>query len=440
MNDVRSGFGWESSKHLSDRALLDEVGRVSRAHRVLTAELVAHLAEVDARQLYLREATPSMFTYCVKRLGYSEDEACRRIETARMVRKWPMILGRIGSGELSLTVLGKLKSSLTNENVSELVEAVSGLSVRDAERVLAERFPKPDVPDSIRKLPEGRSRTHTVSSEQANSSPSANTLTASGRVEPSETEARTTPAAGTHSTGADACPHVGATGALSGANTADPSAPRRPVDRGSFQPLSAERIQVKFTASRELVEKIALARDLMSHQNPRGDLATIVEAALDLLIEDALKKKLGVTNRPQKKPRPPKRERVTSATRREVLNRDGLGCSFVNEKGERCGARAFLELDHRKAKGKGGTSDSDNIRMLCRAHNQAEAERVYGKAYMDRCRKKRNDDVRERTSSFEFAVGLIHPRRRGSPSSASRSKGDPGSQRRVWDVGAPIFN
>jgi hypothetical protein len=113
---------------------------------------------------------------------------------------------------------------------------------------------------------------------------------------------------------------------------------------------------------------------------------------------------------------------VSNQTRREVAERDGLGCTFVNASGERCGERAFLELDHRKAKGEGGGSEPDNVRMLCRSHNQLEAERVYGKAFMERKRnrkRKRNwngnllvrDGMRR---SNEFVSGFGHPRRRGS--------------------------
>ena len=97
--------------HLSDDALLAALGRVNRAHKAVTAELVAHIAEVDARKLYLGQASPSMFAYCVERLGCSEDEACRRIDAARIVRKWPVILGKIALGEISLTVLSKLNRS-----------------------------------------------------------------------------------------------------------------------------------------------------------------------------------------------------------------------------------------------------------------------------------------------------------------------------------------
>jgi hypothetical protein len=146
----------------------------------------------------------------------------------------------------------------------------------------------------------------------------------------------------------------------------------------------------------------------MSHRNPGGDFATVVEAGLDLLIAELLKKKLGVTKRGQKKQRPARRAHIRSATRRAVLERDGLGCSFVNGEGERCGARAFLELDHREAKGKGGGSEAANVRLLCRAHNQHEAERVYGKAHMEKSRRKgrKTDVVRERVSTLDFVVGF----------------------------------
>ena len=38
----------------------------------LSAKLIAHLAEVDARKLYLEEAQPSMFAWCIAELGCSE--------------------------------------------------------------------------------------------------------------------------------------------------------------------------------------------------------------------------------------------------------------------------------------------------------------------------------------------------------------------------------
>jgi hypothetical protein len=386
--------GGFSLRYLSDEKLIAELGRVSRAHRGLTAGLVAHIAEMDARGLYRSEATPSMFVYCVRKLGFSEDEACRRIDAARVARKWPMIFAKIGTGELSLSVIGKLKPFLDEENAAELVGAVCGKSVREAERILAARFPKPDVADSVRRLPDKSTTTKSNGVEKSDGSrPTVGSASAatdaagvtSPLMSPSDPISRSA---------------AGASGSMRGAPL--------PADRGRMQPLSADRIQVKFTASRALEEKLGLARDLMSHSNPRGDLATIVEAALDLLIADRLKKKLGQTKRKrtQKSGREAKRTHVTNETRREVLERDGLGCVFVSARGERCGARAFLELDHVRGKEKG--SGAPNVRILCRAHNQLEAERRYWKAHMERSRRKKRElEVRESVSTNEFVVGGI---------------------------------
>src|SRR5438552_8405873 len=62
-----------SLSHLSDRALLRDLAALVAHDRATTARLLAHLAEVDERRLYLPAAYPSMFAYCVHELRLSED-------------------------------------------------------------------------------------------------------------------------------------------------------------------------------------------------------------------------------------------------------------------------------------------------------------------------------------------------------------------------------
>src|SRR5438477_1591956 len=64
---------------LSDTALLAEVLRLARSARATTVSLVAHLAELDARRLYLGAGFSSLFTYCTAVLGLSESETYNRI-------------------------------------------------------------------------------------------------------------------------------------------------------------------------------------------------------------------------------------------------------------------------------------------------------------------------------------------------------------------------
>jgi hypothetical protein len=51
---------------LSDRDLLAEVKTLAGRERRATAQLIASLAELDARRLYLGEGCSSLFTYCTR--------------------------------------------------------------------------------------------------------------------------------------------------------------------------------------------------------------------------------------------------------------------------------------------------------------------------------------------------------------------------------------
>jgi hypothetical protein len=58
---------------LSDAALLAHVGTLAERERHVTAEVIASLAELDARRLYLGAGCSSLFTYCTESctwLGY----------------------------------------------------------------------------------------------------------------------------------------------------------------------------------------------------------------------------------------------------------------------------------------------------------------------------------------------------------------------------------
>jgi hypothetical protein len=60
------------------------------------------------------------------------------------------------------------------------------------------------------------------------------------------------------------------------------------------RPAGPGRYKLQLTASQALHDKVQKARDLMRHELPDGDLAQLVERALDLLIEDRMKRRFGV--------------------------------------------------------------------------------------------------------------------------------------------------
>ncbi len=397
MKDVDTFWRLEA---LPDRQLLDRLSTVLGSGRRLLAELIAHLGEVEERRLHLDAACSSMFGYCLTRLGMSEDEACRRIDAARLARRYPAMFPLLATGQLSLTVAALLKPHLSEENHEALLAAVSGKSVRQAREVIAARFPLPDVRSSLRKLPErGRAMLAAAGPQDGHAAQSMNTplVECTDRSAGSQTDQPTSTASAldvTFGLGMETMSISGSASERSG-----PRAHAHPPPPSRIEPLSAERYKVQFTADAELKGKIELARDLTRHSHPSGDFGPIIERALDLLIEDLMKRRFGVlakrkappatnSDAPSHSPTassPPATSRyIGPAVRRSVLERDGLRCSWVDALGVRCDARAWLEYDHHTPHGKGGGSAADNVRLLCRSHNGLAAEREYGRQHIER--------------------------------------------------------
>src|SRR5512145_478070 len=92
-----------SPAQLSDADLLAQLARLAARERDATVALIAHLAELDARRLYLAEGCASLFSYCTQVLHLAEHAAYGRIEAARTARRFPIILEMLGEGSMTLT-------------------------------------------------------------------------------------------------------------------------------------------------------------------------------------------------------------------------------------------------------------------------------------------------------------------------------------------------
>ena len=79
-----------SAPALSDAALLAETIRVAETERRSTSQLIALLAEMDTRRLFLGQGYPSLFAWCTQVLHLSESSAYSRITAARAARRLPV--------------------------------------------------------------------------------------------------------------------------------------------------------------------------------------------------------------------------------------------------------------------------------------------------------------------------------------------------------------
>ena len=162
-----------------------QTGRAS----VTRPRILAHLAAVEERRLHLEAGCPSLFDYCCKRLGLSENEAFHRITATRLARRFPAIFGLIERRAIHLTAVCLLRDYLTPDNHQELLAEAAGKTKLQVLELLARRFPRPDVASTIRKLPAPRALT--VTQEEAPAPRSEPDLGQATRPSPSSTTAAT---------------------------------------------------------------------------------------------------------------------------------------------------------------------------------------------------------------------------------------------------------
>jgi hypothetical protein len=328
--------------HLSDEFLRRELSDAAANEKQATAELLAHIAEFDFRKLYLPVAYPSMLAYCVGDLGLSEEAAKKRIRVARAGREIPEVFEVLASGRVHLSGLVVLVKHLSPGNASELLAAATHKSREEIERLVAERFPKLDVPAQVTSITAVVAAGH-----DGQRSP--------GNVDRHEMTAQ--------------------------------GSPGNPDAHARIAPLSSQAFAVQFTRGREADERFRYAQDLLGHHVASKDIAEVYDLAMKALIEKLERTRFAATSRPGRKRRIAAGSRhIAAHVKRMVWQRDEGRCTFVSESGRRCEARRGLEFDHVKEYARGGEATVDGIRLRCRGHNQYTAERTFRGGFMQRKR------------------------------------------------------
>jgi 5-methylcytosine-specific restriction endonuclease McrA len=164
------------------------------------------------------------------------------------------------------------------------------------------------------------------------------------------------------------------------------------------------------TLAKATHEKLRRAQALLAHAVPSGDIAEVLDRALEALIQHVEKRRHATGSKPGSK-RPSKNPRhIPANVRRAVHVRDEEQCTFVSDTGNRCTETRFLEYDHVHPVARGGQATVDNTRLRCRAHNQYEAERTYGAGFMRE--KRQAAKARKETASMLRGVAAEQARMR----------------------------
>ncbi len=338
--------------HVSDEELRQRLPKMVGKSRVVEADVVALIAEFDARKLYAPEGCSSMFDYCLRRLHLSEPEAYLRIFVARASRQHPMVLTMLRDGRLHLSGIERLAPYLTPANREALLKRATHQSKRQIEEMVAELKPRADVRATIRKLPDRRRQAQPTPTLQLRPD-GVSTASAELRLD-----------------GVQAPPR--------------PASARLTV----VEPLAPGRHKVCFTASTELRDKLERLQALMRSSVPDGDLAKIIDVAVTRELERIEAKRFAKTKTPRKRlaetDTTPKSRYIPAPVRRVVHERDAGRCTYRDKRGRRCTKRHDLEFHHRKPFGRGGPHSPEVLTLHCKVHNELMAELDYGKEVMAR--------------------------------------------------------
>jgi len=426
----------EIVKRLTDNELVVRVRHCVREDRRVSAQLLAHLGEIEARGLHRDLGYESMFEYAVRVLHMSDSEAGLRLHAARFARKFPASLEMLSRGELHLTAMKLLAPVLTPEN-AEMLNMACLKTKQEIQLLIAKHCPQPDVPDAVRRLPTARLANATrtsaftvlADSENAAARLPDDRTTALRRdaftvLPDGENAAALLPArlpndrtASVGSTPATNATRTGVQTLLTPSELSQPTTVTRSLARTEFDrgagtnerprlaspaphssnrdpavPISEGRYKIRFTAGQRVRDLLQEAQDLFRNQLPNGDIEVLFERALVLLVSERKKQLYAQTDKPRRSsnatatsnPNPNSRH-IPNTIKRRVYVRDKGQCRFLSPTGERCCARSRLEFHHIQAFGFGGPPTEKNIVLFCRAHNALMAERDFSREHIQRC-------------------------------------------------------
>jgi hypothetical protein len=274
-----------------------------------------------------------MHAYCVHVLKLSEEAAFKRIRAARTARRFPAIFTALAAGRVNLNTVVLLAPHLSEDTADELLAAATHKTRSEIEQLLAQRFPQPDAPFLAQPI-----AALSIGCEQST---------------------------------------MGHTHKQLAARPVGVSTPTR------VAPLSPQRFVLQVTVGQATHDKLRHAQALLGHQIPSGDVAQVLDRALDTLIQKLEQRKLAATAKPRIKQRPTtSRRHIPARVRRAVWERDRGQCTYMSASGRRCTSRTRLEFDHVDEVSRGGTATVEGVRLRCRAHNQYGAECTFGKEFM----------------------------------------------------------
>ncbi len=320
-------------KNLSNNELISRIDLLRSKEREITLKFLTHLGEFDKRSLYLELGFSSLFDYCTRKLGYSDGSAFRRVESARCLRENPELSNYILSGKVSLSVISTAARAIKDKKIS--VFDIIGKSAREVTSLISETLPTNKPKEKITEIKVIKERKR------------------------------------------EDLPFQDLFSLAQSENTPLLQNPPIPTFKSEPKPEPDTRYEIKFSLPKDIYNELQTLRSKLS--NKLGSKTSIEGIFTELIKSYDKKGKVKKIRWADENSR-----YIPISIKREVADRDGGQCSYVSPHGVRCTQNHYLNYDHVKPFALGGKTNSDNLRLLCRAHNQMFARMTFGEVDFSR--------------------------------------------------------
>ena len=318
-------------KALRNEELVSTIKALVVKEREVTLAVIEHLQELYDRRIHLSSGYPSIHEYLVKELRYSDGAAHRRISAMRLVQELPEVKQSIVDGTLSLTTAStvqnffrsekqKHQKSYSKDEKLKVLNQVADTSKDECLRKLSEVSPTFQIKEKVLSIPDDEELTRLMD------------------------EFRQLAML------ADGTPQTIIKTAL----------------RLAIKELKRQTQKTKQT-------KQTNPKNPTNQENLADATSRIQSTSLEKLCGEDQPQ-----DRDQNKNKPHSRY-ARKAIKQEVWLRNKGQCSFIDPLTKRrCTATRNLELDHAKPFALDGETAADNLRLMCRAHNQFLAKQTFG--------------------------------------------------------------
>ncbi|HVO32118.1 MAG TPA: HNH endonuclease signature motif containing protein [bacterium] len=410
-----------SIENLSSAAITARLRALLEQGRQVDVEFLVHLAEFDRRRAWAEFGYGSLWDYCKRELKLLDCATFHRTNAAKILQRVPEAVEYLRDGRMGMTTLVVLKDVLEETNARELLDRASWKSRDEVKEIVASlREPAPVPAASIRRLP------------------GAATLEVAEIASPTErkSDAACTPAEATE---IEPPRDARSAGSIDGRIAMIEPGRLLETRRPEIEPVARDQYSVRFVVDRDFIETLKKVRSLESHAVPDGDVVTLLRRGLEALVRKHETKKGPKRTKPRARKSaevgtspapsnatpakqigvrapgpgapsnsvasaPPtdraislnaRRTAVPAEVERAVWERDEGRCVWETASG-RCGSTWQVEKDHIVPEALGGESTVENMRLLCRDHNEQHARDVFGDAWIEHCKSEGPRRSRER--------------------------------------------